>query len=239
MVGKHPIIFLVEDCPDTALLIERGVLHEMPDVRILWARSLAEATARAPGLAIDLFLVDISLPDGNGFDFLWQMAIEHPAARFIVMTAFPLPEHRAHSEALGVLHFLEKPIQFRPIIDHLRAALGKECEGEGSDFRATLRNVTPADILQFKCLTNATTVVEFFSGENIGWIRFEDGEITDAATGQLRGVEAIHEIFAWKTGQVSERPCVGFFERTIYTPWHSLLMEAAHLLDERCTVSAS
>ncbi|HEY3899983.1 MAG TPA: response regulator [Chthoniobacter sp.] len=239
MVGKHPIIFLVEDCPDTALLIERGVMHEMPDVRILWARSLAEATARAAGLAIDLFLVDIGLPDGNGLDFLWMMAAERPNARFIVMTAFPLPEHRAHSEALGVLHFLEKPIQFRPIIDHLRAALDKKEEVERSDFRATLHNVTPADILQFKCLTGATTVVEFLSGENVGWIRFEEGQLTDAAAGKLRGVEAVYEIVAWKTGQVSERPCVGFFERTIHTPWHSLLMDAAHRLDERCTATAS
>jgi DNA-binding response OmpR family regulator len=235
MVGKHPIIFLVEDCADTALVIERGVMQEMPDVRILWARNMAEATARTAGLPIDLFLVDIGLPDGNGLDFLWLMATEHPNARAIVMTAFPLPEHRAHSEALGVLHFLEKPVQFRPIIDHLRAALDQAAEdpGEGNDFRATLHNVTPADILQFKCLTGATTVVEFLSGGNVGWIRFEEGQITDAAAGSWRGVEAVYEIIGWKTGQVSERPCVGLFERTIHTPWHSLLMDAAHRLDER------
>jgi len=240
MVSKHPVIFLLEDCADTARIIERGVMHEMPEVRILWARTLAEATARSEGLPIDLFLVDIGLPDGSGLDFLWQMATEHPTARAIIMTAFPLPEHQAHSEALGVLHFLEKPVQFRPIIDHLRAALDKAPEdAETMDFRATLNNVTPADILQLKCLTGATTVVEFISHENSGWIRFEDGEVTDASAGTLRGVDAVYEIVGWKTGQVSEHPCVGLFERTIQCPWHTLLMNAAQRLDERPSASAS
>jgi len=238
MVSKHPVIFLLEDCPDTALIIERGVMHEMPDVRILWARNMAEAAARTEGLPIDLFLVDINLPDGNGLDFLWQMATEHPSARAIVMTSFPLPEHQAHSEALGVLHFLQKPLQFRPIIDHLRAALDKAAEDrERIDFRATLNNVPPADILQLKCLTGATTVVEFLSDEKAGWIRFEDGQITDASAGKLRGADAVYEIVGWKSGQVSERPCVGFFERTIDCPWHTLLMNAAHRLDERPTTT--
>jgi DNA-binding response OmpR family regulator len=239
MVGKHPIIFLVEDCPDTALIIERAVMHEMPDVRILWARNMAEASSRTQGLPVDLFLVDIVLPDGNGLDFLWLTATEHPDARSIVMTAFPLPEHRAHAEALGVLHFLQKPVQIGPIIDYVRAALDKVDEIEKNDFRATLHNVTPADVLQFKCLSGASTVVEFLSAGKVAWIRFEDGQIIDAAAGELRGVEAVYEIIGWKTGQARERPCVGSFERTINTPWHTLLMDAAHRLDESHPLTAS
>ena len=71
MDPKHPIIFLVEDCPNTAVIVERAVMNEMPEVRLLWARNIQEATARAEGLRIALFLVDIALPDGNG---RWRMA---------------------------------------------------------------------------------------------------------------------------------------------------------------------
>ena len=237
MIPKHPVIFLLEDCPDTALIVERAVMHEMPDVRILWARTMVDAISRAEGLPIDLFLVDIALPDGNGFDFLWRMATEHPNTRAIVMTAFPLPEHQMHTAALGVLHSLEKPIRIRPLIDLLRSALDKDPESEKkNDFRATLENVTPADILQLKCLTGATTIVEFLSEQQVGRVRFESGEITDASVGNLRGVEAIYEIVGWKRGQVVEQPCVGFFERTIHLPWHTLLMDAAHRLDEQRTI---
>ncbi|MDR3405323.1 MAG: DUF4388 domain-containing protein [Chthoniobacter sp.] len=240
MIPEHPVIFLLEDCPTTALIIERAVMLDMPDVRLLWARSMADATVRAEGLEIDLFLVDIGLPDGNGFDFLWQMAVEHPAAHAIVMTASPLPEHKEHTAALGILHFLEKPLQLRPLIDQLRAALDKVTEGEEkNDFSAALKNVTPADILQLKCLSGATTVVEFLSENQIGRIRFEDGEITDASAGILRGDAAVYEIIGWKRGRVTEHPCVGFPKRTIDCSWQSLLMNAAYRFDERPAVSAT
>jgi DNA-binding response OmpR family regulator len=234
MAPENPIIFLLEDCPVTGLIVERAVMHELPDVRLLWARTMAEAIARSEGLEVALFLVDIGLPDGNGFDFLWQMAIEHPTSRAIVMTATPLPEHQAHTSALGVLHFLEKPLRIPALVNQLRAALEKATEGEGkNDFRASLKNVTPADILQLKCLSGATTVVEFLSDEQVGRIRLEDGEIVSASTGVLRGVEAVYEILGWKRGNVTEHPCVGFPMRTIDCPWQTLLINAAHRVDER------
>ncbi|MDR3406543.1 MAG: DUF4388 domain-containing protein [Chthoniobacter sp.] len=227
-------MLLLEDCPTTALIVERAVMHEMPEVRLLWARNLAEATARVEGLDVDLFVVDIGLPDGNGLDFLWQMATEHPKARAIVMTATPLPEHKAHTEALGVLHFLEKPVQIRALIDHLRTALGKVAPDEGAtDFQANLKNVTPADVLQLKCLSGATTIVEFHSDARVGRIRFDDGEITDASAGMLRGADAVYEIVGWKQGQVTEHTCVGFSMRTIESSWQNLLMDAAQRIDER------
>jgi DNA-binding response OmpR family regulator len=236
---KHPILFLLEDCPTTALIIERAVMLEMPDVRVLWARNLADAEARAKGLEIDLFLVDIRLPDGNGFEFLWKMAVEHPTAGAFVMTAAPLPEHRAHIAALGVLQFLEKPIQPRALIESLRKVLDLAQAEESNDFRAALKNVTPADIIQLKCLSGATTILEFSSEQNVGRIRFEDGEITDATFGDLQGVDAVYEILGWRRGQVTEHPCVGYPKRTIDCSWQSLLMDAAHRIDEQRSMAAA
>jgi DNA-binding response OmpR family regulator len=239
MDSKHPILFLLEDCPTTALIVERTVMLEMPDVRVLWARNLAEAQARAQGLSVDLFLVDISLPDGNGFEFLWKMAVEHPTAGAFVMTASPLPEHQAHIAALGVLHFLEKPLKPHVLIEKLRGAFNRAATDESKDFRAALKNVTPADIIQLKCLSNATTILEFLSGQKVGRIRFEDGEITDANFGEVQGVDAFYEILGWQRGQVTEHPCVGFPKRTIEGSWQSLLMDAAQRLDERGSMAAA
>jgi CheY-like chemotaxis protein len=238
MAHKHPIIFLLEDCPTTALLVERTVMHEMPNVRLLWARTVAEATARAEGLEVDLFLVDINLPDGSGLDFMWKMAIDHPSARAIVMTASPLPEHPALIAALGVLHFLEKPLQIPALVGLFHAALDLVSVDDGKlDFHAILQNVTPADIIQLKCLTNATAIVEFSTGQHVGRVRFEDGQIVDASAGALQGEEAVYEIIAWKRGRIIEHPCVGFAKRSIERSWQSLLMDAAQRLDERQTAA--
>jgi DNA-binding response OmpR family regulator len=229
-----PIILLLEDCAVTGLLVERCVLREIPNVRLLWARSVEEAVARVEDLPVDLFIVDINLPDGSGLDFLWGMAAAHPDAEAIVMTATPLPEHTEHSAALGVLHLLEKPIKIPVLLGHVRDALGAAKSVRASkDFRATLERVTPVDLIQLKCLTRANTVIEFHSEGKTGRIRFEDGEVADASTDARRGVEALFEIIRWRRGQISERTTAGFSERTINVPWHHLLMDAAQQADEQ------
>jgi DNA-binding response OmpR family regulator len=237
MKPQNPIIVLMEDCPVTGMLVERAVMIEMPDVRLLWACSLAEARARVVGLKVDLFLVDVCLPDGDGLSFLWEMATVHPQARAIVMTATPAPEHEMHTAALGVLHFVHKPVKVPLLIQQIRNALNKAPQsGVSNDFRATLENLKPADILQLKCLTQATSIVEFVSDGKVGRVRFHAGEIADAAVGALRGEEAVYEIVSWTCGQVTEHPSTGFFGRTIDCPWQSLLMNAAQRLDESCSV---
>lgn len=253
MLPENPIIFLLEDCPNAAFVIERIVLKEIPSARLLWAQSLQEARMRADGLEIEIFLTDINLPDGNGLDFLWEMAATHPLARAIVMTATPLPEHEATTAALGVVHYIGKPLNMPLFVTYLLQALGTELVSGGSDmwrastgdaalggseknFRATLANLSVIDIIQLKCLTGVTTLIEFRSGGLLGSIKFDSGEIVDAAAGALRGVEAVFEIVKWQNGDVTEQPVLEPGQRTIHGSWHALLMEASHQLDERVQV---
>jgi DNA-binding response OmpR family regulator len=233
MNPDHAIILLLEDCPVTGTIIERAVLTGLPGCRLLWARGVDEATARGAGLPIELFLIDIGLPDGSGLDFLYNMSSEHPSARAIVMTATPLPEYQMRSAALGVLHFLEKPLNMPTLLDAMRIALSAEqATGGNGDFRATLRNLTPVDILQLKCLTGATTVIEFQSDTQTGRVHFQNGEMVHAEVGTLKGVNAVNEIVAWKGGRVSELPGLPMGDATIACPWQTLLMNATQQLDE-------
>jgi CheY-like chemotaxis protein len=232
-------VMLIEDCPVTAILVERVILHEIPECRILWARGVKEACQRAEGLPVDVFVTDVGLPDGNGFDLLWRVSGTHPNSRAIVITATPLPEHEAHSAALGVVDFLEKPLNIPGFISRLRQALNMITKiDEGRDFRATLEHVNAGDIVQLKCLCRATTIVDFQSEGRVGSIRFEDGEITHAETGGRKGIDALSEILAWKRGHVNERPYTGMLPRTIEGSWQGLLMEAAQRSDERQMVAA-
>jgi CheY-like chemotaxis protein len=217
----------------TGLLIERVVLQSLPSCRLLWARCLEDATRRVTGISVDLFVVDIGLPDGSGLDFLVQMAEQHPLARAIVMTASPLPEYQASSAALGVLHFIQKPVQPAELLAQMRAALNAELAGQvNEEFSATLRHVTPMDILQFKCLAGDSTVIEFRSGTQTGAIHLHRGEIVHAQVGAVKGTKALTEIMAWKRGKVIERPTEPNAERTITGSWQTLLMDAAQRLDE-------
>ena len=231
---KHPIVLLLEDCPVTGLIVERTILSQLPEVRLLWARSAAEASQRSEGLPVALFLVDVYLPDGSGLDFLWSKAATHPEAKAIVMTSSPLPEHEAVATALNVLQIAQKPVVGARLIEMVRGAIEISSPNDGADsaFHATLKSVTPADLIQLKCLARATTVMEFQSDGRSGRVRIEDGEITDASTEASHGTDAVVEIISWKRGQIFERPAVGTFARTIEQPWHSILMEAAQHADE-------
>ena len=233
MPSENPIILLLEDCPVTGLLIERAVFQNLPACRLLWARSVEDATRRIAGLPVELFVVDIGLPDGCGLDFLVEMSAAHPSARAIVMTASPLPEYEMNSAALGVLHFLQKPLHMTALLDQVRTALEAEQSSEASDdFSATLRNVTPVDILQLKCLAGATTVIEFRSGPQSGFVHFQAGELVHAQVGALKGPSAVYEIISWKRGNVCEHPCVRDVEKSINCAWQTLLMNAAQRMDE-------
>lgn len=233
MSSENPIVILLEDCPITGLLIERAILQSLPACRVLWARDIEDARRRATGISVELFLCDVGLPDGCGLDFLVEMAEAHPSARAIVMTASPLPEYQASSAALGVLHFIQKPVKPAELIAQMRAALGAEHAGRvNEEFNATLRNVTPMDILQFKCLAGDTTVIEFRSGSFVGTIHMERGEIVHAQTGGLKGTKALTTIMAWRRGKVVELPVPVNGERSIHCSWQTLLMDAAQRLDE-------
>jgi hypothetical protein len=154
------------------------------------------------------------------------------------MTASALPEHQFMSEALGALHFTEKPFKIDELLAQIRSALGSH-GATVSDFQAMLRNVTPMDILQLKCLSGVSAVVEFRSNFREGRIRFQKGELVDAHTGALRGVEAVREIIGWRHGEVFEHAALGEFERTIHCSWQALLMEAAQTIDECRAASAA
>lgn len=233
MNPENPIILLLEDCAMTARIVEKTLMNALPQCRLLWARSVEDATARSEGMEIALFVIDIELPDGNGLDFLWNMSSEHPQARAIVMTANPRWEYQTNSQALGVVEFFEKPVDLPKLVELVHELLAAEdADGPLDDFRATLEKVTPVDLIQLKCLTNVTTVMEFRCAGQFGTIRFERGQITDANTGELRGEEALFEIIGWKHGRVSEQRSVGLCERTIHGSWEGLLMDAAQRLDE-------
>ena len=144
MPSQNPIILLLEDCPVTAMLVERVILQGLPACRLMWARTVAEARERSSSIQIDLFIVDIVLPDGSGLDFLGHAAFAHPSACAIVVTATALPEYQAMSAALGALHFIEKPAKPPVLLEQIRRALGSQSStGSARDFRATLENVTP------------------------------------------------------------------------------------------------
>ena len=93
------------------------------------AGSIESARLLAGGDAFQLALLDVRLPDGDGFRFMREIQREQPGCRFIIMTAFRTPELTAHATEDSV-RIIDKPFEM-PDLASLAVELvhGQESDG--------------------------------------------------------------------------------------------------------------
>ena len=113
--------------PNRALM--RAVVGRSNDptvsgVRILDAPDLAAARRILGAEPVDLVLLDVRLPDGNGLDLARDIA-QSPAPRpdVIILSASVLPSERDAALASGASLFLEKPYVPSELIAVIAASL--------------------------------------------------------------------------------------------------------------------
>lgn len=237
---RPPRLLILEDSATLVLQLSRSLRTEFPTLGILTARNVAEAQELVAEYPVDFFLLDIHLPDGTGIDFLCDIQTAQPAAKVILITAVPLPEYRERSRQLGVLEFMEKPLNFAAICDSVGRELGlREKPADAPvNFEASLSCLTPVDIIQLKCLSGATQTLEFVrSDAERGRIYFSGGEIVHAEVNGRRGVDAFNEMVGWRGGRVLEVAGAPLASPTIREHWQHLVMSAVQLLDEQALAS--
>jgi DNA-binding NarL/FixJ family response regulator len=72
------------------------------------AASVAEAVARAAELSPDAALVDVSLPDGNGFDLTTSLRSRPTPIRVVLISADAEPGFTAAAHRAGAAGFMPK-----------------------------------------------------------------------------------------------------------------------------------
>jgi two-component system KDP operon response regulator KdpE len=129
LTAARPVILVVEDEePNRALL--RAVLERATDDRLrglvlLEAPDLGTARAILATNHVDLVLLDVRLPDGNGLSLMWEGADrEGPSPPFVVLSASVLPAERATALATGASGFLAKPYRPAELIEAVAGLLG-------------------------------------------------------------------------------------------------------------------
>ena len=79
------------------------------------------ATARAASEAIsnetfDLIILDVGLPDGNGFDLAKQVRRDKVTTPFLFVTAMNTAEHRLEGYELGAEEYIPKPFHLKELL---------------------------------------------------------------------------------------------------------------------------
>jgi CheY-like chemotaxis protein len=125
--GKSPgqtVVCIVEDDPDQLALADLRV--SMAGYQVRAARSGAEFVNVIRGYAPpDIVLLDIMLPDGNGFDILARIR-SHPKLALlpvVMLTAENAPDAIKRGLALGADAYVTKPYSKTIVVDTIRAVL--------------------------------------------------------------------------------------------------------------------
>lgn len=149
------------------------------------AHSLAEAKKLLSENSYDLVLLDINLPDGNGFQFA-QEIIVHYEIPFIFLTAHNLDDEIIGGYHLGADDYITKPFSIKIVMEKIQAVL-RRCGGQKEtalyscgnltidfDNRIVRKNgeilsLTPTefDLLQFFCKNRRRILTKELLLENI------------------------------------------------------------------------
>jgi DNA-binding NarL/FixJ family response regulator len=117
-------ILIVDDHP----LIREALRHVLTvlDARLdlLEAQNCAEALAAANANSdLDLVLLDLALPDVDGFQALSQLRERHPGVPVVVLSASEQPEIVMHAIDAGAMGFIPKTSSNQLLLNALRLVL--------------------------------------------------------------------------------------------------------------------
>jgi DNA-binding response OmpR family regulator len=128
-VNNRPSILLIEDAPETQLLV-RAVFGT--EIELVTSGTLSEGAAQLNERVFDLVLLDGTLPDGDGFEFFAKLRQNPKFSRLAVifLTARTAINDRVAAFAMGAEDYVVKPIEVREFRARVEAKLRKLSAGE-------------------------------------------------------------------------------------------------------------
>lgn len=116
-------ILLVEDNPLTAKGLVYLLERERYDVSL--AEDLTSASSLISTHEFDLALLDVSLPDGEGYDLVRQIRAQDSNIALIFLTARDGEEDVVHGLELGADDYIAKPFNSRELLLRIRNVLAR------------------------------------------------------------------------------------------------------------------
>lgn len=119
-------ILIVEDEPRVAQFIRAGLVEEQFGADV--APNAATALERLRHTAYDLLILDIMLPDIDGFELCRQIRAAGFRLPILMLTARSLVEDRVRGLDTGADDYLTKPFEFAELSARVRALLRRHHE---------------------------------------------------------------------------------------------------------------
>jgi len=121
-MSSHPphTVLYIEDNPVNQLVVEE-LVAQRPQLRLVCAADGASGLAQARALRPALILLDMQLPDANGFQVLQGLRGGPDTADIpcIALSADAMPEDVRRAEQAGFTAYWTKPIDFKAFLSGL------------------------------------------------------------------------------------------------------------------------
>ena len=116
-------LLLVEDDPNLGYLLREYL--QMNSFKVTLTTTVAEALKVVEAELFDLAVLDVMLPDGNGFDLAKKIQSDHPKLPFLFLTARSLKVDVLKGFALGAVDYLKKPIDEEELVVRINALVAR------------------------------------------------------------------------------------------------------------------
>ncbi|HEV8663192.1 MAG TPA: response regulator [Candidatus Methylomirabilis sp.] len=211
------------------------------DAELLYARDGVTALRRAQEHAPDLILLDLVMPDQDGFEVakaLKQQA-ETRDIPIIFLTGDSRAERRVEGLEMGAEDYITKPFHPPEVVARVKKALRAAARSKG--FSGRLADLSLPSIVQFLELEQKSGTLEIFTKARRGVVQFRRGRIVGAVLGPRVGEGAFYRLLGWTEGVFQFEPGDPHVPAgaAITARSQALLLEGARRFDELGRLRAS
>jgi DNA-binding response OmpR family regulator len=126
-------VLLVEDDPGLSAIIKTGFAEH--GIQVVAVSTYADGLMKAMLGSLDVIVLDVMLPGGNGFDLCRELRAREVGTPILMLTARDTIDDRVAGLEVGADDYLTKPFAFRELLARIRA-LGRR---RGTPLPETLR----------------------------------------------------------------------------------------------------
>lgn len=109
-------ILLVDDEKDLGWIL-REIFQDVGH-KLIYASSFKEGVRKfKKSKNLDIAIVDLSLEDGDGLNFVKRAREVNRKVRFVMASAYGNPEVKVEARQLGVGNFLDKPLRIEELLN--------------------------------------------------------------------------------------------------------------------------
>jgi|SRR3954447_1774153 two-component system OmpR family response regulator len=108
-------ILIVDSDPAAALVTQHGLQRLQPGTEVTTAISAGAAWLSCLHDSVDLLIIDPNPANSASSALIKALRADRPNTDVLVLTAYDTPRLRAQMRALGVSHYLAKPVDLREL----------------------------------------------------------------------------------------------------------------------------